>query len=57
MAALLGNLRLVGVLILAFMVVAVDFTSYVLSAIGDLFFVGALVMLVWPALSNKAASE
>ncbi|CAI2488776.1 Uncharacterised protein [Serratia ficaria] len=57
MAALLGNLRLIGVLILAFMVVAVDFTSYVLSAIGDLFFVGALVMLVWPVLSNKAASE
>ncbi|CAI0763644.1 DUF3927 family protein [Serratia ficaria] len=57
MRALLSNLRLIGVLILAFMVVAVDFTSYVLSAVGDLFFVGALVVLAWPALNNKAASE
>ncbi|CAI0767148.1 TPA: DUF3927 family protein [Serratia marcescens] len=57
MRALLGNLRLIGVLILAFMVVAVDFTSYVLSVVGDLFFVGALVVLAWPALNNKAASE
>ncbi|MGQ6437754.1 DUF3927 family protein [Serratia sp. IR-2025] len=44
-------------LILAFMVVAVDFTSYVLSVVGDLFFVGTLVALAWPALNNKAASE
>ncbi|ENR6206165.1 DUF3927 family protein [Serratia marcescens] len=57
MRALLDNLRLIGVLILAFMVVAVDFTSYVLSVVGDLFFVGALVVLAWPALNNKAASE
>ncbi|CAI2035103.1 DUF3927 family protein [Serratia quinivorans] len=57
MRALLGNLRLIGVLILAFMVVAVDFTSYVLSVVGDLFFVGALVVLALPALNNKAASE
>ncbi|MGP1069495.1 DUF3927 family protein [Serratia sp. CY56907] len=57
MRALLGNLRLIGVLILAFMVVAVDFTSYVLSVVGDLFFVGVLVALAWPALNNKAASE
>ncbi|CAI1121705.1 Uncharacterised protein [Serratia liquefaciens] len=57
MRSLLSNLRLIGVLILAFMVVAVDFTSYVLSVVGDLFFVGALVVLAWPALNNKAASE
>lgn len=57
MRTLLGNLRLIGVLIMAFMVVAVDFTSYVLSVVGDLFFVGALVALAWPALNNKAASE
>ncbi|WP_413480962.1 DUF3927 family protein [Serratia proteamaculans] len=57
MRALLSNLRLIGVLILAFMVVVVDFTSYVLSVVGDLFFVGALVVLAWPALNNKAASE
>lgn len=42
-------------LLLAFMVVAVDFTSYLLSAVGDLFFVGALVVLVWPAI--KPAKE
>lgn len=54
---MLSNLRLIGVLILAFMVVAVDFTSYVLSAVGDLFFVGALVALAWPALNSKATPE
>ncbi|ENV4942411.1 TPA: DUF3927 family protein [Escherichia coli] len=52
---MLSMLRPALVLLLAFMVVAVDFTSYLLSAVGDLFFVGALVVLVWPAI--KPAKE
>lgn len=55
MEQLLNTLRPALVLLLAFMVVAVDFTSYLLSAIGDLFFVGALVVLVWPTI--KPAKE
>lgn len=50
MSQMLSMLRPALVLLLAFMVVAVDFTSYLLSAVGDLFFVGALVVLVWPAI-------
>jgi len=50
MRQMLSMLRPALVLLLAFMVVAVDFTSYLLSAIGDLFFVGALIVLVWPAI-------
>jgi tellurite resistance protein TerB len=38
----LDSLRPALALLLAFMVVAVDFTSYLLSVIGDAFFVGAL---------------
>ena len=52
MRSLLSNLRLIGVLILAFMVVAVDFTSYVLSVVGDLFFVGATYR--WPQFTLDA---
>ena len=55
MNQMLSMLRPALVLLLAFMVVAVDFTSYLLSAVGDLFFVEALVVLVWPAI--KPAKE
>ncbi|ENH3200154.1 DUF3927 family protein [Citrobacter braakii] len=55
MNQMLSMLRPALVLLLAFMVVAVDFTSYLLSAVGDLFFVGALVVLVWPVI--KPAKE
>ncbi|HHR0842551.1 TPA: DUF3927 family protein [Klebsiella aerogenes] len=51
----LDTLRPVLAVLLAFMVVVVDFTSYLLSAIADAFFVGALLLLVWPAL--KFASQ
>lgn len=55
MSQMLSMLRPALVMLLAFMVVAVDFTSYLLSAVGDLFFVGALVVLVWPVI--KPAKE
>ncbi|MFR4487197.1 MAG: DUF3927 family protein [Escherichia coli] len=35
---------------------AVDFTSYLLSVIGDAFFVGALLLLVWPAIKSANQS-
>lgn len=54
MESLFNSLRPVLVILLAFMVIAVDFTSYLLSVIGDAFFVGALVVLVWPALKSKS---
>jgi hypothetical protein len=46
-------LRIALVLILAFMSVVTDFTSYILSFISDAFFVGALVWLVWPTLKQN----
>ncbi|MGQ4858831.1 DUF3927 family protein [Enterobacter roggenkampii] len=57
MSQMLSMLRPALVLLLAFMVVAVDFTSYLLSAVGDLFFVGALVVLVWPAIKSAQKQQ
>ncbi|MGP2408365.1 DUF3927 family protein [Yersinia sp. 2553 StPb PI] len=57
MAAMLDKFRLLAVLVLAFMVIAVDFTSYALSVLGDAFFIGALVLVVWPVLNKKATTE
>lgn len=45
-------LRITLVLLLAFMSVVTDFTSYILSFVSDAFFVGALVWLVWPTLKQ-----
>lgn len=45
-------LRITLVLLLAFMSVVTDFTSYLLSFISDAFFVGALVWIVWPTLKH-----
>lgn len=56
MHRLLNSLRPVLAVLLAFMVIAVDFTSYLLSVIGDAFFVGALLLLVWPALKTACQS-
>ena len=46
-------LRIALVLLLAFMSVVTDFTSYILSFVSDAFFVGALVWLVWPTLKKE----
>lgn len=48
-----GALRIALVLLLAFMSVVTDFTSYILSFVSDAFFVGALVWLVWPTLKKE----
>ncbi|MDT1156216.1 DUF3927 family protein [Escherichia coli] len=56
MLRVLDSLRPALALLLAFMVVAVDFTSYLLSVIGDAFFVGALLLLVWPTLKSANQS-
>ncbi|MCX8984833.1 DUF3927 family protein [Citrobacter portucalensis] len=48
-----GTVRIILVLVLAFMSVVTDFTSYALSFISDAFFVGALVWLVWPTLKTS----
>lgn len=45
-------LRIALVLLLAFMSVVTDFTSYLLSVISDAFFVGALLWVVWPTLKR-----
>lgn len=52
MYQMLSMLRPALVLLLAFMVVAVDFTSYLLSVVSDLFFVGALVALYWQVIKS-----
>ncbi|AYH09703.1 DUF3927 domain-containing protein [Pectobacterium parmentieri] len=46
----MNTLRLAGVLLFAFMGVAVDFSSYLLSVISDALFISALVFIVWSPL-------
>lgn len=46
-------LRIALVIILAFMSVVTDFTSYLLSFISDAFFVGALLLVIWPVLKRE----
>lgn len=53
MERLPDSMRIALVLILAFMSVVTDFTSYILSFVSDAFFVGALVWLVWPSLRQE----
>lgn len=53
MHRLFETLRPLLVILLAFMTVAVDFTSHLLSIVGDAFFVGALVILVWPCIKSR----
>lgn len=45
-------LRITLVLLLAFMSVVTDFTSYVLSFVSDAFFVGAIIWVIWPRLKR-----
>jgi len=54
MKAMPDALRIALVLLLAFMSVVTDFTSYILSFVSDAFFVGALVWLVWPTLKKES---
>lgn len=53
MRELPNGVRIALVILLAFMSVVTDFTSYLLSVISDAFFVGALVWIVWPALNRE----
>jgi hypothetical protein len=46
-------MRIPLVILLAFMSVVTDFTSYLLSFISDAFFVGALLWIVWPVLKRE----
>jgi hypothetical protein len=57
MNQMLSMLRPALVLLLAFMVVAVDFTSYLLSAVGDLFFVGRSLFWFGLRLSQPKSSR
>ncbi|HCR1006702.1 MULTISPECIES: DUF3927 family protein [Enterobacter cloacae complex] len=53
MGGMSDALRIALVLLLAFMSVVTDFTSYILSFVSDAFFVGALVWLIWPKLKQE----
>ncbi|WP_155276645.1 DUF3927 domain-containing protein [Pectobacterium brasiliense] len=53
----MNKLRLAGVLLFAFMGVAVDFSSYLLSVVSDALFIGALVFIVWSPLMTGAEKK
>ncbi|ATO31558.1 DUF3927 family protein [Dickeya dianthicola] len=54
MDGLTNKLRLAAAMVLAFMAVAVDFSSYLLSVASDAFFIGAMVAVIWAPLTKKA---
>lgn len=54
---LANKLRLAAVLLLAFMIVAVDFTNYLLSVVSDALFVGALIAVIWTPLTSRQKSQ
>lgn len=50
----MAKLRLGAIGILLFLVVAVDFTSRLMSVLADGVLVAFIVALAWPMISNKA---
>lgn len=50
---MIDKLRYAGIAVLLFLVIAVDFTSRVLSTVSDAVFVIGVVALMWPVLKKK----
>ncbi|MDF7650783.1 DUF3927 family protein [Erwiniaceae bacterium L1_54_3] len=50
---MIDKLRYAGVAILLFLVIAVDFTSRILSMVSDAVFVIGVVVLMWPVITKK----
>jgi len=51
---MIGKLRLAGAGLILFLVVAVDFTSRIMSTVADGFLVVALLVVIWPVISKKS---
>lgn len=51
---MIGKLRLAGASLILFLVVAVDFTSRIMSTVADGFLVVALLVVIWPVISKKS---
>lgn len=49
----MAKLRWSGVVLLLFMVIAVDFTSKIMSVVADALLVGGVIALALPALRAK----
>nr|WP_310616660.1 DUF3927 family protein [Pantoea cypripedii] len=50
---MIDKLRYAGVAILLFLVIAVDFTSRILSMVSDAVFVIGVIALMWPVITRK----
>jgi len=49
----IGNLRWVGTGVLLFLVVAIDFTSKMMSILADGVLVAGVVALLWPLIKSS----
>ncbi|WP_434462829.1 DUF3927 family protein [Serratia plymuthica] len=53
----MDKLRWLAVIVLLFLVVAVDFTSRIMSMLADGVLVIGIVVLIWPFISPKTNSK
>ncbi|HCU0428860.1 DUF3927 family protein [Serratia marcescens] len=49
----MASLRLVAIALLLFLVVAVDFTSRLMSMVADGVLVAGIIAIAWPMLKSK----
>lgn len=49
----MASLRLVAIALLLFLVVAVDFTSRLISMVADGVLVAGIIAIAWPMLKSK----
>ena len=54
---MVNHLRLVIAAIIAFMVIAVDFTSKLLSILSDGMLVAGLIVVLWPLINPSAKKD
>ncbi|CAI0724887.1 MULTISPECIES: DUF3927 family protein [Serratia] len=53
----MDKLRWLAVIVLLFLVVAVDFTSRIMSMLADGVLVVGIVILIWPIISSKTSNK
>ena len=51
---MLNHLRLIAAAVIAFMVIAVDFTSKILSILSDGMLIAGLAVVLWPVIKPSA---
>lgn len=53
----MSKLRIIGAALCGLATIGIDFTSTLMSVVGDLFFVGGIAILLWPLVKDVFAEE